>query len=113
MTEHIASELEGIVAADASTAALVTRYAEAKRAAEDAEDRVKALRASIMEKFEAANALKFSDDLGEIIVARTEVQTPLAVDIPRLQREYPDVFSVVVKPRSKFYRLNLPRLSRR
>lgn len=112
MTVGTASELEGIVAADATTAALVTRYAEAKRAEEDAKDRVTALRDVLMEKFDAANARKFSDELGEVIIARTEVQTPLAVDIPRLQREHPAIFAEVVKPRSKFYRLNLPRIGR-
>lgn len=110
---HTPSALEGIVVADANTATLIARYSEAKRQAEDAKNRAEALRDSIMDQMEAQNARKFSDELGEILVARTEVQTPLAVDIPRLQREYADVFAVVVKPRSKFYRLNLPRLSRR
>jgi hypothetical protein len=113
MTETQASALEGIVVADATAATLIARYSEAKRQAEDAKNRADALRDTILETMTALGARKLSDDLGEILIARTEVQTPLAVDIPRLQREFPDVFGVVVKPRSKFYRLNLPRLSRR
>lgn len=112
MTESIASELEGIVAADANTAALVTRYAEAKRAADEAEARVKALRGSLLEKFDAASASKFSDDLGDVLIARTEVQGPERVDIPMLKRIAPEVYSLVVKPGSKFYRINLPRIRR-
>lgn len=113
MTVHTASALEGIVTADAPTAVLVARYAEAKRQAEDAENRVQALRTSLMEKFEAANALKFEDELGEVLIARTEVLTPEAVDISRLKREFPEAYAATAKERRKFFRLTLPRISRR
>lgn len=113
MSESIASALEGIVVADANTATLIARYSEAKRQADDAKARVEKLRDSINAQMDAQNARKFADDLGDILIARTEVTTPEAVDIPRLKDRHPEAYADTVKPRSKFYRLNLPRLSRR
>lgn len=113
MTGITASTLEGIVVADASVATLVAKYSEAKRQAEDAEERVEALKRSLHAKFDAADARKFADEEGEILIARSEVQTPLRVDIPKLQRIAPAVYADVLMPRGKFFRLTLPRLSRR
>jgi hypothetical protein len=113
MSEVHSPSLEGIVVADATAATLIARYAEAKRQDEDAKNRADSLRNTIMTTMDALGARKFSDDLGEILIARTEVTTPEAVDIARLKTRHPVAYADTVKPRSKFYRLNLPRLSRR
>lgn len=106
------SELEGIVAADAKVAAKITRYAEAKRAMDEAEARVKSLRADVLADFDTFGASKFTDSLGDVLIARTEVTGPERIDIPMLKRIAPEVYSLVASPGSKFYRINLPRLRR-
>lgn len=103
------AEVENIVTADTDTAVLIARYSEVKREIDAAERRAKSLRDALMDAFVVKGASVFTDASGQTLLTRVEADSPQGYDFALLARLAPKALARAMKPRTKHYRLNLPR----